>query len=273
MEYKIIIPIILFAFSLIPVAYADDITMRTTTGGGITFGADKESYCLGDEATISGSLFGNSDETVTFYVYNGIDGTVSFTIDIDSDGTFSLTILLPKSTSNDIEIYPSDIVQNYLPIRINYNPPDDCMILGPTGGDDPDIPEPIEKSSGGCADCIAPTLGYDRTGTKRVDDGICVNDTCVDAGKYHTPYPMQNTLIYSYNTISTKWYENNGPSNIKLIKLGIGVKEIGSPLTESDAIITVLLNPFKNDIYNPTISEIKVIDKNNILQNVNATIF
>ncbi len=127
-----------------------------------------------------------------------------------------------------------------------------------------------EKRNGGCSDCTPPTLGYDSKGEKRVDNGICIKETCVDAGYFQTDFQSQITLIYFPNTVSLIYYENQGPSNIDLVQLGIGCPEIGSPISECDAITEVYLNHFKNDIYNPSIKEIKVIDREGILSAAKA---
>lgn len=125
---------------------------------------------------------------------------------------------------------------------------------------------------GGCNDCTPPTLGYDSVGVKKVDNGVCINDSCMDGSYFHTDYPMQSTLLYFPNTISLKYYENNGSYNIKLVQLGIGVDEIGSSISESQVLIEVWLNNFSNDIYNPSIKEIIVIDPDEILQTANANV-
>jgi len=118
----------------------------------------------------------------------------------------------------------------------------------------------------GCSDCTPPTLGYDDYGIKKVDNGICINNSCMDGGYYHTDYPMQKTLLYYPNTISTVYYENNSPHNIELVQLGIGVTEIGSTISESEAVIEVYINNFANDIYNPTIKETRLIDPQGIIE-------
>ena len=132
--------------------------------------------------------------------------------------------------------------------------------------------EELEKGNGGCSDCTPPTLGYDSKGEKRVDNGICIKDTCVDAGYFKTDFPTQRTLIYFPTTVSLIYYENGGPSNIKLVQLGIGCPEIGSPISECQVIIEVYLNHFKNDIYNPSIKEIKLIDPEGIMNAANAQV-
>lgn len=129
-----------------------------------------------------------------------------------------------------------------------------------------------KSNNGGCNDCTPPTLGYDGTGVKKVDNGVCINDSCMDGGYFHTEYPMQSTLLFFPNTISLKYYENGSPTNIVMAQLGLGVPEIGSPLGESEVIIEVWLNYFKNDIYNPTIKQIIVTDPDDILSWYNADI-
>lgn len=124
----------------------------------------------------------------------------------------------------------------------------------------------------GCNDCTPPTLAYNSKGIKQVDNGICINSTCLDAGYFHTNFPMQKTLTYFPNTVSLTYYENQGPSNIKLVQLGIGTPEIGSPINNSQAIIEVYLNNFKGDIYNPSIEEIKLIDPDGIIYFVTAQV-
>lgn len=127
------------------------------------------------------------------------------------------------------------------------------------------IEEELEKRNGGCSDCTPPTLGFDSKGEKRVDNGICINKQCKDAGYYQTDFTLQKTLIYFPNTVTTTYYENQGPSNIKLVQLGIGCPETGSPISECQVIIEVHLNHFKDDIYNPSIEKIKIIDPDGII--------
>lgn len=121
----------------------------------------------------------------------------------------------------------------------------------------------VKKLNGGCVDCTPPTLGFNTHGIKRVDDGVCINKSCVD-GRFHT-YLTEKTFLYWPNTISTKYYENHNPTNIKLTQLGIGVPEVGSPISQSQALIEVYLNRFSNDMYNPTIKEVKIIDPEGLL--------
>ena len=129
-----------------------------------------------------------------------------------------------------------------------------------------------KNSGSSCWDCIPPTISYSSNGIKRVDNGVCINGLCMDGGKYHTEFPLQDTLLYSPNEIDVTHYENNGPSSIQLVQLGIGVPEVGTPLSKSQAIIEVWLDNFQNDIYNPSIKEIILVDNNEIINNYNATV-
>jgi len=145
---------------------------------------------------------------------------------------------------------------------------------------DPELPTPTvddstndsKKSNGGCSDCTPPTLGYDGEGVKKVDNGVCINDSCMDGGYFHTEYPMQHTTINQLNVISTTYYENGSPSNVSLVQLGIGVKEIGSPINDSQVLIEVYLDYFANDMENPSIKEIILIDPDGIINNATAVI-
>jgi len=133
--------------------------------------------------------------------------------------------------------------------------------------------EELEKpNGGGCSDCTPPTLGIDSKGKNQVNNGVCKNDTCRDAGYFYTDFPSQRTLIYFPNTVSLTYYEDGGPSNIKLVQYAIGCPEIGSPISECQVIVEVHLNHFKNDIDNPSIKEIKLIDPDGIISAAKAQV-
>ncbi len=130
------------------------------------------------------------------------------------------------------------------------------------------IPEIIEEekpNGGGCTDCTPPTLGVNKDGKRMVDDGIKINGETIKVDYFYTEMPMQYTEIGQNNTISFKVYENNGPHNIKYFQFGLGVKEVGSSINESQALIGVELGYFKDDIYNPIIENIHITDKDGII--------
>lgn len=146
-------------------------------------------------------------------------------------------------------------------------------IITPTIEPTPEPETPKKRSSnGGCSDCTPPTLGLNSKGSLLVKDGIKINGHSEDGGYYHTNYPMQYTTLDKANIISLKYYENSGPQNIKVVQLGIGVKEIGTSINNSQAIIEVWLDDFAGDIDNPLIKEIKVIDPDNIISNTFASV-
>ena len=128
-----------------------------------------------------------------------------------------------------------------------------------------------KKGNGGCSDCTPPTLGKDKLGHLLVSDGITINGHSEDGGYYHTVYPMQYTTLGQENKIILKYYENSGPQNIKVVQLGIGIKEIGTSISESQALIETHMGYFADDIENPYVKEVKVIDPHKILSNTDAT--
>ena len=134
------------------------------------------------------------------------------------------------------------------------------------------IEEPEKPNGGGCSDCTPPTLAYDSKGDKKVNNGVCINNSCIDGGYFHTDFPLQRTLAFFPNTVSTVYYENQGPSNIELVQLGIGSPKVGASISSSQAIIEVYLNNFKDDIYNPSIKEIRIIDPDGLLYIASAQI-
>lgn len=238
---------------------------------------------LGKDVKISCDTRGNSVSSQMF--------AKLVIISVDNGREFS------NDADNSIVKFHTDKLIRVTCVSIMINDPSNGELQAtyefhPSGDDEIDYTNPVEfredsddnndssddstgdgtkKSNGGCNDCTPPTLGYSG-GIKKVDNGVCINDSCMDGGKYHTEYPMQNTLLYFPNTVSLKYYENNGPSNMKMAQLGLGVHEIGSPISQSQALIEVWLNPFKGDMYNPTIHEIKTIDLDGILSWSDATV-
>jgi len=108
-------------------------------------------------------------------------------------------------------------------------------------------------------------LGLDSKGSLLVKDGITINGHSEDGGYFHTAYPMQYTNLQQPNNISLKYYENSGAQNISIVQLGLGVKEVGAPISESQALIEVHMDYFSGDIDNPIIKEIIVIDPDEML--------
>jgi sugar lactone lactonase YvrE len=134
-----------------------------------------------------------------------------------------------------------------------------------------DYPPPVGNGGGCSGDCTPPTLGVDSNNRQRVNDGISINGFAKDGGYYHTEYPMQFTQIGQTNNIALKYYENGGAHNIQLVQLGIGIREIGTPINNSEALIEVWMDNFSDDIDNPTIKEAIIIDPDHILGNISVS--
>ena len=158
------------------------------------------------------------------------------------------------------------------PVIIPYKEPSFVIVSSDQTDNTSSDDDSQKRPGGGCIDCTPPTLGYNNAGVKKVDNGVCINDSCMDGGYFHTEYPMQNTTINYPNIISTTYYENGSPSNVHLVQLGIGVKEIGSAINDSQVLIEVYIDYFANDMENPTIQEINVIDPDGIINNATATV-
>jgi len=130
-----------------------------------------------------------------------------------------------------------------------------------------------KKSGGGCSgDCTPPTIGLGNNGMLLVKDGITINGHSEDGGYYHTEYPMQYTELHQQNRIDLKYYDNSGPHAISIVQLGIGVKDIGTPISESQALIEVHMDYFSDDIYNPILKKVVTIDPDEILYDVSADV-
>ncbi len=118
------------------------------------------------------------------------------------------------------------------------------------------------KSGGGCSDCIPPTLGINSRGEIMVDGGFNYNGNIVDVKYYHTDFPLITAEVGKFNSIQVKIYENGGISNLKNIQFGLGLKEVGTPLSEAEVIILVDLH------HNGTaIAENIIVDKQNLIEN------
>lgn len=151
---------------------------------------------------------------------------------------------------------------------------DDEMTIFSIINDSSEDSTAAEKPNAGnnCNDCTPPTLGYNSAGEKKVDNGVCINDSCMDGGYFHTEYPMQSTLLFFPNVISTTYYENHEAHNIKLVQLGLGISEIGAPISTSQVLIEVWLDDFRNDVYNPSIKEIIIVDPDEIISAASADV-
>lgn len=133
--------------------------------------------------------------------------------------------------------------------------------------------ETKKKSSGsGCSgDCTSPTIGLDKNGVRFVDDGLKLNGVSFEGNYFKTHMPMQYTETGKMNHLSLKVYENSGAYNIDYIQFGI-VKEIGSPINNYEPRIEIDVSNFANDIENPSLDNITLMDKEGIISYHNVTI-
>jgi len=99
----------------------------------------------------------------------------------------------------------------------------------------------VKKSGGSSGDTTPSTLGL-TNGKRMVENGFSFNGKTVNVDNYHTEFPLLSVLVGFPNTVEMKIYENGGLSKIKRVQFGLGVKEVGTPLSESDVIILINLH-------------------------------
>ena len=128
----------------------------------------------------------------------------------------------------------------------------------------------ITKNGGGCDDCTPPTLGVNKYGIQMVEGGFNYNGNIVDVKHFYTEFPLINAIIGKLNSVQVKIYENGGIVNNKWVQFGLGVKEVRSPVNDSEVIVLVNLH------HNGTaVESIDIVDKENLIENdsVFATVY
>jgi len=122
----------------------------------------------------------------------------------------------------------------------------------------------VTKSGSDCADCVPPTFGKNKDGKLLVSQGFIFNGNPTDVTDFHTPFPLITVITNQTNTVTVKVYENSGVSYIDLIQLGLGMPEVGSPLNDAQVLLEFWID-------NTEIYKIVKVDKNNLVDVVNAT--
>lgn len=99
----------------------------------------------------------------------------------------------------------------------------------------------IIKRGGSSGDTTPSTLGISN-GVRMVENGFSFNGKSVNVDNYHTEFPLISVLVGFPNTVEMKIYENGGLSKINRVQFGLGVKEVGTPLSESEVIVLINLH-------------------------------
>lgn len=124
---------------------------------------------------------------------------------------------------------------------------------------------PKEKGTGGCADCVAPTIGINTNNFRIVENGFSYNNNPVDVERWHTPYPLITAIVNQTNTVEIIAYDNQGLYNLKLVQFGLGLEEIGQGLHDAEVLIEVHLESLRSE--NTVIVEKVVIrDRENLIE-------
>ena len=107
-------------------------------------------------------------------------------------------------------------------------------------------------------------MGPGVNGDLIVTNGFSYNSYATNVGQWHTEYPLIVVETGKTNVLQAKIFDDWGLSNILAIRVAFGVPEIGS-FYQGETIVEY----YPNDILGP---QVNVIDKQNLLDNVNITI-
>ena len=121
------------------------------------------------------------------------------------------------------------------------------------------IIDEVINAGGGCSgDCTYPTMGLDKNGRRLVDNGFSYNGNKVNVIPFHTPYPLITTKTHEFNEMIIKAWDN---LTVRLIQIGLGMPEIGSPSSDAEILIEVWFEPYTSNI-----EKLKIIDPHNLLK-------
>lgn len=272
------IPIILLSIILVSIAILPVLSQEVFAVGSYSIQTDKSEYYQGETIIITGTV-GVEPSPATYQILtftpNSSTGLVAL-LTVDNNLNFKqewpVDFFIGKSFNPygtwtlQLLDYTNNIASKttFTIIQEGDKPPQTAPKIIPTTPSSHTIDDKNKKKGGSCSgDCTPPTLNYNGQGDQFVTNGITINNFSTDADYFHTEL-KQNTTLGFVNNITLKYYENGGPSNIELIQIGF-VKEIGTPLSKSEALIEVWMDYFANDIENPKIKKIVIIDPKNII--------
>ncbi len=184
----------------------------------------------------------NSSDNRFEIIYNSAIGNL-----VDKDGFLiqGFKITSDGDTDNPTIVFPYSVSDDY-----------NCIV---------DNSADVGKGGGGCSDCTPPTIGLNSKGERKVDDGLVLNGESLQVEYFKTPMPMQYTEIGKENHLQVKVYENQGAYNIRMVQFAMGIKEIGTPISEAQALLEIEIANFANDIDNPSVFQANLIDNDGII--------
>jgi len=143
----------------------------------------------------------------------------------------------------------------------------DYYLVFPSPTPEPEpTPETKKNGGGGCSgDCTPPTFGKDKDGRQIVEGGFSFDGNVTDVTKFWTPYKEITANTNTTHNFTFKAYDDNGINNIKWVQFGI-VPEVGTPLNNAEVLATIY-------IHSSQIEKIVEIDKNNLWDIINATLY
>ena len=128
------------------------------------------------------------------------------------------------------------------------------------GGSDDD-----NNGGSGCTDCTPPTFGKNKAGKIVVSGGFAFNNVePVDVTDFHTDFSLIAVITNVTNTATVKVYENQGISSIAMVQFGLGMPEVGSPLSDAQTLVEISLAQGEID-------SVTTVDSNNLVDVTDVT--
>ena len=117
----------------------------------------------------------------------------------------------------------------------------------------------------GCTDCTPPTFGKNKAGKIVVSGGFAFNNVePVDVTDFHTDFSLIAVITNVTNTATVKVYENQGISSIAMVQFGLGMPEVGSPLSDAQTLVEISLAQGEID-------SVTTVDSNNLVDVTDVT--
>jgi len=214
-------------------------------------------------------------EDVVITPYSCLDSVLDLHASIYYDVTKHLKItdrdMFMKACNSIVESYDGIIPVSYTSVdSVTYEeyPPHNTHIPQSTHNThNTHNTEKKNNNGSGCSgDCTAPTIGEDNQGKRFVDYGLILNNKSFQANYFKTHMLLQHTEVGKENHLSVIIYENTGAHNIDYLQFGM-VNEIGSPVNTFEPRIEIDIQNTSNNMENPGLESILLVDKNNIINN------
>ena len=159
-----------------------------------------------------------------------------------------------------------NVVDSTIPVTPDETATDETTTEEPATEEEP-IPD-AKKSGSSNEHKTRPTFGIsEQTLRHIVDCGYSMDGVCTDVTEYHVDYDRSVINTGTSHDFALKAYAHNG---MKTFVMGFGVAEVGAPVSESEAVITVnIVRDYSLDF--PYVIDYVEYDNDNNVIGENAT--